>query len=129
MLIYASVMFAFRSAAGRNGNIPERTALLERLAPAPEVVVDGLLARFTETPRGYAKCVGHRLHDCLDAHVGACRARMTSENETSLLTHLFSLCLRVDEYATETALIAADLKMAPTRYDLPLSDLCGYRIG
>lgn len=53
---------------------------------------------------------------------------MTSENETSLLTHLFSLCLKVDDYATETALIAADLKMAPTRYDLPLSDLCGYRI-
>jgi DNA-directed RNA polymerase I subunit RPA49 len=67
MLIYASVMFAFRGAAGRNGNVPERTALLERLAPAPEVVVDGLLARFTETPRGSTKCVGYRLHDCLDA--------------------------------------------------------------
>jgi len=50
MLIYASVMFAFRGVAGRR--VPERTALLERLAPAPEVVVDGLLARFTETPRG-----------------------------------------------------------------------------
>jgi DNA-directed RNA polymerase I subunit RPA49 len=55
MLIYASVMFTFRGVAGRN--VPDRTALLERLAPAPEVVVDGLLARFTETPRGSAVCV------------------------------------------------------------------------
>jgi A49-like RNA polymerase I associated factor len=55
MLIYASVMFAFRGVAGRN--VPDRTALLERLAPAPEIVVDGLLSRFTETPRGSTKCV------------------------------------------------------------------------
>ena len=41
---------------------------------------------------------------------------MTSENETSLLTHLFSLCLKVDDYATDTALIAADLKMSSARY-------------
>jgi DNA-directed RNA polymerase I subunit RPA49 len=60
MLIYASVMFAFRGVAGRN--VPERSALLERLSPAPEVVVDGLLARFTETPRGSTKCVGYCLH-------------------------------------------------------------------
>jgi len=95
MLIYASVMFAFRGVASRN--VPERTTLLERLAPAPEVVVDGLLARFTETPRGSTV------------------ARITSDNETSLLTHLFSLCLKIDDYATDTALIASDLKMSPTR--------------
>jgi DNA-directed RNA polymerase I subunit RPA49 len=63
MLIYASVMLAFRGVAGRS--VPERTALLERLAPAPEVVVDGLLARFTETPRGSTKCVGYCLYDML----------------------------------------------------------------
>ena len=59
MLIYASVMFAFISAVGKI--FPDRTTLLERLAPAPEVVVDGLLARFTETPRNSTKCVGHGL--------------------------------------------------------------------
>ena len=53
---------------------------------------------------------------------------MTSENETNLLTHLFSLCLKVDDYATETALIAADLKMSPTRYDLPSSNMYSDRI-
>ncbi len=66
MLIYASVMFVFRGVAGRN--VPERTTLLERLAPAPEVVVDGLLARFTETPRGSTVYVGYYLHVVL-AHV------------------------------------------------------------
>lgn len=112
MQIYASVMFAFRGIVGRN--VPERTALLERLAPAPEVVVDGLLARFTETPRGSTKCVNYYLYD-ISAQVRLCRAQMTSENETSLLTHLFSLCLKVDDYATNTTVIAADLKMSPMR--------------
>lgn len=118
MLIYASVMFAFHGVARRS--VPERTVLLERLAPAPEVVVDGLLARFTETPRGSTKCVGYCLCDMLtpDLYVGTRRARMTSENETSLLTHLFSLCLKVDDHATDATLIAADLKMSSTRYDL-----------
>ncbi len=45
---------------------------------------------------------------------------MTTENETSLLTHLFSLCLKVDNYATDTALIAADLKMSSIRYPLQM---------
>jgi DNA-directed RNA polymerase I subunit RPA49 len=43
---------------------------------------------------------------------------MTSENETSFFTHLFSLCLKVDDYATDTSLIATDLKMSLARYDL-----------
>ena len=56
MLIYVSVMLAFRGVIGGR-NIPDRTVLLERLAPAPGAVVDGLLSRFTETPRGSTKCV------------------------------------------------------------------------
>lgn len=95
MLIYASVMFTFHGVLRKS--VPDRTVILERLAPAPDAVVDGLLSRFTQTPRGSAK------------------AQMTTENETSLLTHLFSLCLKVDDYATDTAMIAADLKMSPAR--------------
>ncbi|KAI9454084.1 RNA polymerase I associated factor A49-like protein [Russula earlei] len=95
MLIYTSMMFTFLGVARRV--VPDRTTLLERLAPSPEVVVDGLLSRFTETPRGSTK------------------PQMTSDNETNLLTHLFSLCLKVDDYATDTTLIAADLKMASTK--------------
>lgn len=29
--------------------------------------------------------------------------------ETLLLTHMFALCLRIDDYATDTTLIANDL--------------------
>jgi len=67
MLIYASVMFTFLSLVRRS--VPDRTALLERLAPAPEVVVDSLLARFTETPRGSTTCVAYCLH-VISAHMG-----------------------------------------------------------
>ena len=48
-------MFTFRGVVGKN--VPDRTVILERLAPAPDAVVDGLLSRFTETPRGSTQCV------------------------------------------------------------------------
>ena len=60
MLIYASVMFTFYGVAGRS--VPDRAVMLGRLAPAPEAVIDGLLSRFTETPRGSSKCVVCLLH-------------------------------------------------------------------
>ena len=50
---------AFRSATGKA--VPERRALLERLSPTPEVVVDGLLTRFTEKARGSTKFVNYML--------------------------------------------------------------------
>lgn len=109
-------MFTFREVVGKN--VPDRAVILERLAPAPEAVVDGLLSRFTDTPRGSTKCVMCPLRIML-AYIGP-RAQMTTENETRLLTHLFSLCLKVDDYATDTALIAADLKMSSTRYSLQI---------
>lgn len=38
--------------------------------------------------------------------------------ETMLLTHMFALCLRVDDYATDTTLIAKDLSMSVAKYAL-----------
>ncbi|ETW79765.1 hypothetical protein HETIRDRAFT_440794 [Heterobasidion irregulare TC 32-1] len=95
MLIYITTLMAFRSATGKA--VPERRALLERLSPAPEVIVDGLLTRFTEKARGSTK------------------AHMTSQTDTILLTSMFALCLRVDDYATDTQLMATDLKLGVTR--------------
>ena len=40
---------------------------------------------------------------------------MTPQTETMLLTHMFALCLRVDDYATDTESIAHDLGMPPTK--------------
>jgi len=42
-----------------------------------------------------------------DAH----RAHVTQEMETNLLTHMFALCLRADEWATDTTVLAGDLSM------------------
>ena len=43
------------------------------------------------------------------------RARITPEKETLLLTSLFALCLRVDDYATDTTLLSKDLTMAASK--------------
>ena len=107
-------MFTFRGVVGEK--VPDRTVILERLAPAPDAVVDGLLSRFTETPRGSTQCVKRPVSHYVGLH--GPRAQMTTETETRFLTHLFALCLKADDYATDTELIAADLRMSSTRYSL-----------
>jgi DNA-directed RNA polymerase I subunit RPA49 len=41
---------------------------------------------------------------------------MTSAAETLLLTHMFALCLRVDDYATDPKILADDLKMPVAKF-------------
>jgi DNA-directed RNA polymerase I subunit RPA49 len=48
-LMYASALMAFRAAARV---VSDPQAMQKRLSSLPGVVVDGLFARFTETPRG-----------------------------------------------------------------------------
>ncbi|THH13487.1 hypothetical protein EW146_g6740 [Bondarzewia mesenterica] len=95
LLFYIATMLAFRATTGKS--VLERRALLDQLSPAPEVVVDGLLSRFTEKARGSTK------------------PQSTSQTETNLLTYMFALCLKVDDFATDTQLIASDLKMSVAR--------------
>ncbi|KAI0052437.1 RNA polymerase I associated factor, A49-like protein [Auriscalpium vulgare] len=95
MLMCIAAMITFRGAVERS--VPEKAKLLDRMSPIPEVLIDGLLARFTETARGSAS------------------AQMTTEKDTSLLTHTFALCLKTDNFATDTTLIASDLKMSLPR--------------
>ncbi|KIN97762.1 hypothetical protein M404DRAFT_1005830, partial [Pisolithus tinctorius Marx 270] len=64
------------------------------LTSMPSVVADGLLSRFTESARTSSK------------------SQFTSQKETLLLTHMFALCLRVDDYATNTEIIAKDLSQS-----------------
>ncbi|KAI0312268.1 RNA polymerase I associated factor A49-like protein [Amylostereum chailletii] len=91
MLVYIASLISFRNLSTRN--VPERASLLEKMAPAPEVVVDGLLSRFSETARASSK------------------AKMTPAKDTLLLTHTFALCLKVDHFATDFGVIASDLKL------------------
>jgi DNA-directed RNA polymerase I subunit RPA49 len=44
------------------------------------------------------------------------RPRTTPQLELLLLAHLFALCLRIDNYAADHALIARDLSLAPEKY-------------
>ncbi|KAG9308698.1 Rpa49 subunit specific to nuclear RNA polymerase I [Chiua virens] len=88
ILMYISIMMSFRNLTIREFKKPD---VYEKLSAAPSIIIDGLMSRFTETPRGSTK------------------PQSTSQTETLLLTHMFSLCLRVDDYATDTTLVASDL--------------------
>lgn len=90
LLFVISSMFAFYNA---RRNVSEREKLQERLGRIPTTLLDGLLSKFTDSARGSTK-----------AHV-------TQELETTLLTHAFALCLRVDEWAADTAILAGDLSL------------------
>ncbi|KAI0031466.1 Rpa49 subunit specific to nuclear RNA polymerase I [Vararia minispora EC-137] len=97
VIAYIAAMFNFRRAASGPRGAPERAELLKKMERTPEIVVDGLLSRFTETPRGSST------------------AKMTGATETLLFTHMFALCLKLDSFATDTALIAKDLRMSVTK--------------
>ncbi|KAG6331705.1 hypothetical protein ID866_7385 [Astraeus odoratus] len=88
VLQYISSMMLFRNLAARSS---DKDALQEKLKAVPSTVVDGLLSRFTETARASSQ------------------PKFTPQKETLLLTHMFALCLHVDDYATDTELIAKDL--------------------
>ncbi|KAG6374130.1 RNA polymerase I associated factor, A49-like protein [Boletus reticuloceps] len=81
-------MMAFRNITFRKF---DKLIVYEKLSGVPSIIIDGLISRFTETPRGSTE------------------PQSTSQTETLLLTHMFALCLRVDDYATDTTLIANDL--------------------
>ncbi|KAJ8586617.1 RNA polymerase I associated factor, A49-like protein [Rhizopogon salebrosus TDB-379] len=93
-LVYIAAMMAFHKSTFKN---IDKTVLQQKLAAVPTVVIDGLLSRFTETARG------------------SMEAQKTSENETMLLTHMFALCLHIDDFATDTSVLATDLSMEPAK--------------
>ncbi|KAF9526022.1 Rpa49 subunit specific to nuclear RNA polymerase I [Crepidotus variabilis] len=94
ILLYISAMLAFRKAT--EFKKIEKEKVYERLSGVPGIVIDSLLSRFTETSRGSSSY------------------QATSSTKTSLLTHIFALCLKLDNYATDTKLLAHDLSMPPT---------------
>ncbi|KAF9054188.1 Rpa49 subunit specific to nuclear RNA polymerase I [Panaeolus papilionaceus] len=94
MLLYISAMLTLRQA----GFKPiDKEKLCERLSSLPSITVESLLNRFAEQPRGQTSY------------------QITSTSGTSLLTHIFALCLKVDGFATNTKVIAHDLSMSVTQ--------------
>ncbi|KAJ3572194.1 hypothetical protein NP233_g3247 [Leucocoprinus birnbaumii] len=96
LLLYISALFAFRNAADRRDFNTDQ--IRERLSALPSIVVDGLLSRFTEKARG---STSHQ---------------STSATKTFLLTNLFALCLKVDNFATNTATLSNDLSISKDQY-------------
>ncbi|KAI0092308.1 RNA polymerase I associated factor, A49-like protein [Irpex rosettiformis] len=105
-LMYISTLFAFKNASRI---IDDKQKLQERLKHVPSIIIDGLLSRFTQTSKDKNE------------------ARITPEKETMLLTSMFALCLRVDDYATDTSLLSKDLSMATSKIN-PLFKSLGCKI-
>lgn len=106
-------MFAFHNA---RRIVSEKEKLRERLSRIPATLLDGLLSRFTESPRGSTECVISI--SLLFSFDRGFRARTTSATETMLLTYMFALCLRVDEFASDSIVIASDLSMSVPKFVL-----------
>lgn len=67
----------------------------------PSQIIDGLVSRFTESSRLVA----------VDTE-----RRYTTKAQTLLMTHMFALILRADDWAVDTALVASDLGLDVTKY-------------
>lgn len=120
IIFYVAAMLSFRQQVSR-GKVPDRQELVERMSPTPEVVIDGLLERFTEQARAsstYVIAPYHRLarFNMLTSDFTPRRRQSTSATQTNLLSHMLALCLKVDNFACEPTLIASDLQMAVQKY-------------
>ncbi|OSD00005.1 RNA polymerase I associated factor A49-like protein [Trametes coccinea BRFM310] len=94
LVYYISTMMAFYK---NSRNVGDKEALQQRLSSVPSIVLDGLISRFTEVERSTNK------------------PKMTPQTETMLLTYMFALALRVEDYAADVETIAHDLSMPPTK--------------
>ncbi|KAH9921136.1 RNA polymerase I associated factor, A49-like protein [Fomitopsis serialis] len=90
IVMYISAMMAFKMVAR---SVDNKEALQKKLTSVPQTVIEGLVSRFTESERDTNKI------------------KVTSQTETMLMTYMLALCLRVDDFATDTELVAHDLKM------------------
>ncbi|KAJ6554545.1 Rpa49 subunit specific to nuclear RNA polymerase I [Mycena capillaripes] len=102
ILFYISSMMAFRRATDRKFKTDDLPAKLQNV---PAAVVDSLLARFTECPRGSTE------------------PRTTAHLQLLLLAHILALCLRVDNFAADHVLIARDLSLSPDKVSASFKSL------
>ncbi len=135
LLLYISALFAFRYAVEKREFNVDRVR--EQLAALPSIVVDGLLSRFTEKARGSTRLVpppstlrtlNHpftpspiswlTILTCSDRVLFPFSHQATSATKTLLLTNLLALCLKLDNFATDTEILSHDLSMSKDQYAL-----------
>ncbi|KAG6816191.1 hypothetical protein H0H87_007860 [Tephrocybe sp. NHM501043] len=99
ILLYIAALMAFRQALEHKKSI-SKDDLTAKLPSVPSVVVDGLISRHAST----------------------------SMTQTKLLTYMFALCLKVDNFATDTTQIAHDLHKSMAEINTLFKSL-GCKIG
>ncbi|GAA5888482.1 hypothetical protein JCM6882_008637 [Rhodosporidiobolus microsporus] len=99
LVVHLSFLLAFRQAA-QPGKAVDRQKLAERLGNPPNVVLEGLLERYTEKARGAA---GEEVR------------KVTGVMEHKLLAYILVVVLKVDGWQTDVAGIADDLGMGVKR--------------
>ncbi|KAK9240866.1 RNA polymerase I associated factor, A49-like protein [Lipomyces kononenkoae] len=99
LLYYASLLMGLYN----NRRISNKRALLQKLNYPAEILVNGLIEKFTESKVGK---VGKEQ----DASF-----TITPKKEDRLLCYLFAICLRIDDYCVETPGLTAELSLRPTR--------------
>jgi DNA-directed RNA polymerase I subunit RPA49 len=109
-------MLAFRGYLQRNKKSFEKDKVHEAMPGVPSIVIDSLVTRFTEVVRDSTKCVTFSQRSQPPVITSTNSHTPTSATETNLLTHVFALCLKVDNFATDTTVLAHDLSMQVPRY-------------
>ncbi|KAK9370176.1 RNA polymerase I associated factor, A49-like protein [Lipomyces kononenkoae] len=99
LLYYAALLMGLYN----NRRVSNKRALLQKLNHPAEILVNGLIEKFTESKAGK---VGKEK----DASF-----TITPKKEDRLLCYLFAICLRIDEYIVETPALTGELSLRPTR--------------
>jgi DNA-directed RNA polymerase I subunit RPA49 len=110
ILFYISALFLFRTQTSKP---VERVDLQERLSSLPDVIIETMIAQFTESARGSTRCAD--LWAMLESflHQFFYRVQSTPQKETKLLTYALVLCLQVDHFVCDPSIIASDLSLSP----------------
>lgn len=102
LLMYISYMMAFYENRKRAGNRGKTRALL---GSPPQAILDQFYEKYTE------KVASSKPSNQQDKSPGSGHRLVTDKSAIKLLSYMFLLCLRVDNYATDTNSLASDLAL------------------
>ncbi|KAK9448728.1 RNA polymerase I associated factor, A49-like protein [Limtongia smithiae] len=99
LLYYASLLMGLYT----NKRVSSKGAIMLKLNHPAEVLVNGLIAKFTEQK---AAAVGKEKDAAF---------LITPKNEDKILCYLFATCLHIDQYTVQTPPLVTELSLRPAR--------------
>jgi DNA-directed RNA polymerase I subunit RPA49 len=93
MIYYIAALLVFRRVT-RSKEL-DRDNITQKMEGIPGVIVEGMMNRFMEVPRSGSKF------------------KATKDKQNLLCTYIFALCLKVDQFYTDTTVLSRDLALAP----------------